>query len=74
MEQRLHVGDPQPGSDREKKFNDNLQSLRNRISDLVEERRSGKIQEDIPFIDALLQSGVQQEQVHHLLYTSLSLT
>ena len=67
MEQRLHIGDPEPGSERDKEFNNHLQSLKNRISKIIEDRRSGKAQEDIPFIDALLQSGVPEDQVGKLL-------
>ena len=63
MEQRLHIGPPEPGSDREKEFNDGVQQIKNIIQSVVDRRRNGEEQEDIPFIDALLQSDVPDEQV-----------
>ena len=63
MEQRLHIGPPEPGSDREKEFNNDLQQIQNRLQNAVDRRRNGEEQDDIPFIDALLQSGVPDEQV-----------
>jgi len=63
MEQRMHIGPPEPGSDREKKFNDGVQEIRDKILNIVERRQSGEEKEDIPFIDALLQSGVSHDQV-----------
>ena len=59
----MHIGLPEPGSDREKKFNDGVEQLRNKILSVVERRQSGEEQQDIPFIDALLQSGVSHDQV-----------
>jgi len=63
MEQRLHIGPPEPGSDREKEFNDGIQQMTNSIQSVIDRRRNGEEQDDIPFIDALLQSGVPDEQV-----------
>ena len=59
----MHIGPPEPGSDREKKFNDGVQEIRDKILNIVERRQSGEEKEDIPFIDALLQSGVSHDQV-----------
>ena len=64
MEQRLHIGPPEPGSDREKQFNDGVQQIKNRIQNVIDRRRNGEEQDDIPFIDALLQSSVPDEQVN----------
>ena len=63
MEQRLHIGPPEPSSDREKEFNYGLQQIKSRLQNAVDRRRNGEEQDDIPFIDALLQSGVPDEQV-----------
>jgi len=63
MEQRLHIGPPEPGSDREKEFNDGVQQMTNIMQSVIDKRRNGEEQDDIPFIDALLQSGVPDEQV-----------
>ena len=63
MEQRLHIGPPEPDSDREKEFNDGVQQIRNRLRSVIDRRQNGKEQESIPFIDALLHSGVPYEQV-----------
>jgi len=63
----MHIGSPEPGSDREKEFNDGVEQLRSKILSVVERRQSGEEQEDIPFIDALLQSGVSHDQVLLLL-------
>ena len=66
MEQRLYIGPPEPGSDREKEFNDGVQQIKNRIQNVIDRRRNGEEQDDIPFIDALLQSSVPDEQVNPL--------
>ena len=66
MEQRLHIGPPEPGSDREKEFNDAAQQIKNRIQSVIDRRRNGEEQDNIPFIDALLQSSVPDEQVKSL--------
>ena len=63
MEQNLYVGPPQPGSTREKMFKDYSQQLRDTIQRVITKRRNGEGEESIPFIDALLQSGVPDEQV-----------
>ena len=63
MEQRLHIGPPEPGSDREKEFNNGLQQIQSRLQNAVDRRRNREEKNDIPFIDALLQSGVLDEQV-----------
>ena len=75
MEQTLHIGPPEAGSDREKEFNDGVQQIQDRIQNVIDRRRNGEEQEDIPFIDALLQSGVPDEQVMHVCvhyYSTLS--
>jgi len=59
----MHIGPPEPGSDREKLFNDGVQQMRDKILSIVERRQSGEEKEDIPFIDVLLQSGVSHDQV-----------
>ena len=41
--------------------------MRNKILSVVERRQSGEEKEDIPFIDALLQSGVSHDQVMFVL-------
>ena len=63
MEQRLHTGPPEPGSDREKEFNNGVQQIQSRLQNIMDRRRSGKEKDDIPFIDSLLQSSVPDEQV-----------
>ena len=63
----MHIGPPEPGSDREKEFNDGVQQMRDKILSVVERRQSGEEKEDIPFIDALLQSGVSHDQVMFVL-------
>ena len=63
MEQRLHIGPPEPGSEREKTFNDQLKSMRDTVLRVVKSREEGTEQTEIPFIDALLQSQVPEDQV-----------
>ena len=63
MEQRLITGPPEPGSEREKEFNDGVQQMQSRLQNIIDRRRSGKEEDDIPFIDSLLQSSVPDEQV-----------
>jgi len=63
MEQRLHTGPPETGSDREKEFNDDLQQIQNKLRNIIDKRRNGQEQDHVPFIDALLQSSVPDEQV-----------
>jgi len=63
IDQQVVIGPPEPGSEREKKFNDDIKQLRNKILSVVERRQSGEDQQDIPFIDALLQSGVSYDEV-----------
>ena len=63
MEQRLHTGPPEPSSDREKEFNDDLQQIQNKLRNIIDKRRNGQGQDYVPFIDALLQSSVPDEQV-----------
>ena len=57
------VGPPEPGSEREKMFNDYSQEMRNTIQRVITKRQSGQEEETIPFIDNLLQSGAPDEQV-----------
>ena len=63
MEKNLLFGPPEPGSEREKLFNDYSQQMRDTIQRIVTKRQSGEEEETIPFIDNLLQSGVPDEQV-----------
>ena len=73
MEQRLHIGPPEPGSDREKEFNNGVQQIQSRLQNIIDKRRSGKEKDDVPFIDSLLQSSVPDEQVimPYLMYVGL---
>ena len=64
MGQRLHTGLPEPGSDREKKFNNGVQQIQNKLRNIIDKRRNGEEQDYVPFIDALLQSSVPDEQVN----------
>jgi len=63
MEQVLRIGPPIPGSDRDKMFKDYAQQLRDVIREVVRKRQSEEVQESVPFLDSLLQSGVPDEQV-----------
>ena len=63
MEQRLHIGPPESGSNREKEFKNALQQIKSKLKNIIDRRRNGEEQDDIPFIDALLQSSVPDEQV-----------
>ena len=63
MEQRLHIGPPEPGSEREVEFNKGLAKLRDIVNRVVTSRKDPSNQVDIPFIDKLLQSAVPDDQV-----------
>ena len=63
MEQNLFAGPPQPSSARERMFKDYSQQLKDTIQKVITKRRNGEETESVPFIDALLQSGVPDEQV-----------
>lgn len=63
MEQQLHVGPPEKGSEREKQFKESLEKLNKTVLSIVRSRKEGDDTMDIPFIDALLQSAVPEEQV-----------
>ena len=63
MEQILLLGPPQPGSEREKMFNDYSQQMKDTIQRVITKRQSGEEEETISFIDNLLQSGAPDEQV-----------
>ena len=63
MEQNMLVGPPEPGSEREKLFNDYSQQMRDTVQRVITKRHSGEEEENIPFIDNLLQSGAPDEQV-----------
>lgn len=63
MEQRLHIGPPEAGSEREKEFESSVQYMRNAVLNVVNRRRDGIESQDIPFIDALLQTQVPDKQV-----------
>lgn len=62
-QERIAHGPPEPDSEREAEFQRNLQYLKDTILRIVQARREGKGAEELPFIDALLQSGVPEEQV-----------
>ena len=59
----LFLGPPQPGSEREKMYNDYSQQMKDTVQRVITKRQSGEEEETIPFIDNLLQSGVPDEQV-----------
>ena len=63
MEQRLHIGPPEPGSEREAMFTKGLDKLRDIVTRVITSRKDPSNQIDIPFIDALLQSAVPDDQV-----------
>ena len=56
-------GPPEPGSVREKMFNDYSQQLKDTMNRVMTKRRDGEETQSVPFIDGLLQSGVPDEQV-----------
>jgi len=60
VQEHVAHGPPEADSDREKDFQHNLKDIVHRI---VQARRDGKGNEELPFIDTLLQSGVREEQV-----------
>ena len=62
-QERIAHGPPEADSDREKDFQHNLQILKDMVHRIVQARREGQSREELPFIDALLQSGVPEEQV-----------
>ena len=62
-QERIAHGPPEADSDREKDFQRNLQSLKDIVRRIVQARKEGQDGEELPFIDALLQSGVPEEQV-----------
>lgn len=68
MEQRLHVGLPEAGSERERVFNESLGLIRDVILSVVKKRKDGTEAEEVPFVDALLQSQVPDEQVSNNRY------
>ena len=63
MEQSLHIGPPDPGSNREREFNENLKNMKDTVLKVVNNRRNGVDTNEIPFIDALLQTQAPDEQV-----------
>ena len=63
MECRISKGPPEPGSEREKSFNDGKEYIRGKALKIVKDRENGVDTNEIPFIDALLQSHVPEEQV-----------
>ena len=62
-QERIAQGPPESDSVREKDFQRNLQSLKDIVHRIVQARREEQGREELPFIDALLQSGVPDEQV-----------
>ena len=62
-QERIAHGPPEPDGEREAEFQRNLQYMKDIILRIVQARREGKGAEELPFIDALLQSGVPEEQV-----------
>ena len=71
MEKNLFLGPPQPGSEREKMFNDYSQQMRDTIQRVITKRQSGEEEETIPFIDSLLQSGAPDEEVSRSVVVAL---
>jgi len=63
IDQTVNVGMPEPGSAREKMCTDYSQQMKDTIQRVITKRQSGEEEQSIPFIDALLQSGVSDEQV-----------
>ena len=63
MENIMFLGPPEPGSAREKMFNDYHQQMKDTIQRAITKRHNGEGNENIPFIDGLLQSGATDEQV-----------
>ena len=63
MEQRLHIGPPEPGSEREGEFEASVKAIRDIVLNVVQQRREGVTTRDIPFIDALLQAQFPEDQV-----------
>lgn len=63
MEQRLHIGPPKPGSEREAMFNESRDKLKDIVTRVISSRKDGTDSTELPFIDALLQSAVPDEQV-----------
>ncbi len=63
MEQRLHVGSPEPGSEREREFEASVKTIKDIVLEVVQQRREGVTTNDIPFIDALLQAQFPEDQV-----------
>ena len=61
--ERIAHGPPEPDGERETEYQRNLQYIKDTILKIVQARREGKGAEELPFIDALLQSGVPEEQV-----------
>jgi cytochrome P450 family 20 subfamily A len=63
MEQRLHIGPPEPGSQRDKNFHDCLDFVKSKILQIVRDRNDGVGDDEIPFVDALLKSRVSDDQI-----------
>ena len=63
METALYAGPPKPGSVREKELKSCCEQMRCKLQDVIDRRRNGQSKDSIPFIDALLQSGVSDQQV-----------
>ena len=62
MEQQLYVGPPEPGSEREETFDDQLNSMKATIWDVIKSTDDSE-QRETPFIEALLQSYESEDQV-----------
>ena len=61
---RINEGvDPPADSQREADFQRNRQYMTDIVKRIVRARREGKDTTELPFIDALLQSGVPEKQV-----------
>ena len=57
------IGPPEPGSEREAMFTKGLDKLRDIVTRVITSRKDPSNQIDIPFIDALLQSGTSDQVI-----------
>ena len=63
FQKRIKEGvDPPEGSERDTAFKKNCQYMKDMVKVVIAQRREGGGEENIPFIDNLLQSGVPDDQ------------
>ena len=63
LQKRVKEGvDPPEGSERDVAFHKSREYLHSVVKEVINRRREGKGEEDVPFIDHLLQSGVPEDQ------------